>query len=460
MAPFLRLRWTRLQKPWCVPRGSTSYLGQVLLCLRRTWDSSIARAAAWSFGLKVAYTGLSFLATVLLTRLLSVEDYGIFSYVYAFAMLFALPVQASLPTLMVRETARAMAHDQYALVRGIWHWSGCVAVTVSLAIGLFGTLVMVGSEMLVKDTRRTFVWALLLVPLIILDGLIGGALRGLKKYVVGQLSEYLIRPLLLIGLLLALSATNGGKMTAHVAMATNVAAVIFGLAAGVWLWRRNTPEGVRKARPLLKTRAWLASAASLALIGVMDAISAKSSILILGYFKLYEQVAIYTVARQTSELASFGLYAVNVVMAPLFASLWAQNKEAEVERVFNLGTSVVLGFNVAVTLFFVFFGRWFLRFAFGSSYASSYVPLLILLVGQLANSATGFVGSLLNMTNHERVTALGTATSMSVNLILNMLLIPALGINGGAISSAVSLIVRNVFLWMAVRRILRINAFL
>jgi O-antigen/teichoic acid export membrane protein len=62
------------------------------------------------------------------------------------------------------------------------------------------------------------------------------------------------------------------------------------------------------------------------------------------------------------------------------------------------------------------------------------------------------------MTRHERDTAKGLAVSAILNVVLNLLLVPLLGIIGAAMATALSLITWNVLLWWAVRQRLGINS--
>lgn len=93
-------------------------------------------------------------------------------------------------------------------------------------------------------------------------------------------------------------------------------------------------------------------------------------------------------------------------------------------------------------------GQSFLSF-FGSEFTSGSTALSILVFGQLVNAAAGSVGLLLVMTAHEREAAIGMGVGLSLNVLLNTLLIPLWGIEGAAGASATSMIVWN--LWLAVR---------
>ena len=106
---------------------------------------------------------------------------------------------------------------------------------------------------------------------------------------------------------------------------------------------------------------------------------------------------------------------------------------------------------------FVVLGIPFLRIFFGAAYERAYVPMLILLAGQLVNAGTGSVVTLLNMTGYERETAKGIVVSAGLNLVLNLWLIPLWGIIGSAVATTASMIVWNLVLWWAVRKNLGVN---
>ena len=84
----------------------------------------VGQEALWSLGLKVTYAGLTFLATILLVRLLGAAAYGVFAYIFALITVLSIPAQFGLPPLVLRETAKGIARKDAALVKGIWVWAG------------------------------------------------------------------------------------------------------------------------------------------------------------------------------------------------------------------------------------------------------------------------------------------------------------------------------------------------
>jgi O-antigen/teichoic acid export membrane protein len=425
----------------------------------RILTSRIGRDTMGSMGLKLAGVGLSFLATVLLARLLGPSEYGVYAFVYATISLLSVPSEFGLPTLVVRETVRGMVSQDFPAVRGVWQWTGRAATLISLTLVVLSVVgIWLFREPLTSQRLLTFLCALALVPLIALGNLRGAALTGLRHVVAGQFPEFLLRPGI-FALLLGIAALAGhSSLTAPMAMVLYVFSAGVTFSVGAWLLWRVTPLQVRSALPSYKSRTWLLSALPLAFIGGMQLIDQQASILLQGFFLPDASIGIYRIASQVAVLASFGLMTINLVLSPRFATLYAQGEMVKLQQLVRASARVILIFNLVLTVGFLVWGKLFLRLAFGSPFEAGYNPLIILLIGQLINSGAGSVGLLLNMSGNERETARGISIAALLNVVLNLILIPRWGIIGSSIASSASMIVWNVLLWFAVRKRLGINS--
>ncbi|MFV1990597.1 MAG: polysaccharide biosynthesis C-terminal domain-containing protein, partial [Acidimicrobiales bacterium] len=360
--------------------------------------------------------------------------------------------------LTVRETARGMALQQPRSIRGVWAWTGKVTLIFSFALATVGVIVVTAvSDSQLDEQALAILWALLLMPVMTLGNLVGAALRGLHKIVAGQIPEFIFRPLLLLALLSGLYLWFG-SLSASESMAVHVLAAVLALGGGVIILWRHVPPEVREASSLVNRAAWFSSALPLALVAGLTTVNALADIILLGLYESPDQVGIYRVAVQVATLASFGLQAINLVVAPRFASLHAQEEAARLQRLVTVTARIVLAFALLVTIAFAIIGRPLLDFVFGSVFVAAFTPALILLGGHLVNSAVGSVGQLLNMTGHERDTAWGVGVAAVVNVGLNLVLVPRWGIEGAATATAASFVIWNVWLWRAVRRRLGINS--
>ncbi len=422
--------------------------------------SELIRNGAGSLILKAASVLLTFLTTVVMARALGADNYGVYSYVYALVSLLSIPAEFGLPNLLVRETAKALARQEWGKIKGIWNWAGRVTaiLTVTIVLGA-GVAFLIWGNHFSRVQLVTMTWGLALVPLIALGALRGAALRGLHKVMLGQLPEQAFLPgfyiLLILGTIFIFQEK---KLSPDRAMGLQVAAAALAFIIGAWLLWRATPGEVHRAKPIFEGRLWLASTLPLAFIGGMQLINRRTSILILGLFENSAQVGVFRVADQVSLLVSLGLQAINIVVAPQFARLYAVGDKERLQRLAAASARVVLLLTLAATAVFLFAGKPLLRMIFGAEFIGAFWPLSILSIGQLINSVTGSVGVLLNMTGHEQETAKGMTISAISNVVLNLVLIPPFGVSGAALASAITMTIWNILLWFAVRRRLNINS--
>lgn len=415
--------------------------------------------AAGSAGLRVANAFLALLTSVLLARLLGPAGYGTYAFAYAVVMLLALPAQAGLPTLLVREVARFDAEERWDLVAGLLRRSNQLVAFLALAVGGLALLVVrVAGDGWEAEQTATFLWALTLLPLLALGNLRGAVLRGLRRVVQGQLPEFFIRPaLFLLALLVALLVgplLSPGSFTLapRLAMALQAGAAFLAFAVGVWLLRRELPPEVRRSSPAYRTRAWLGSLLPLSLLAGMELINSQMDIVLLGVLASAGDVGVYRVAWSASLPVVFTLTGVNLVVAPYFARAHAEDNLPQLQRLATWSARVAGAVAVPAAMVLILFGGDILAFVFGEEYRAGGTALALLALGQLVNVAAGSVGTILNMTGHERDTMVGVGVAAAVNLLLNVVLIPIYGINGAATATMVSLVTWNVVLMLRVRR--------
>ncbi|HET7521516.1 MAG TPA: oligosaccharide flippase family protein, partial [Candidatus Limnocylindria bacterium] len=81
---------------------------------------------------------------------------------------------------------------------------------------------------------------------------------------------------------------------------------------------------------------------------------------------------------------------------------------------------------------------------FGPEFTDGATALVILAFASLTNAATGSSGAILDMTGHTRVKLLNSTASVGLAIVLNLLLIPPLGVTGAAIAAFGSIATVNL----------------
>jgi O-antigen/teichoic acid export membrane protein len=422
----------------------------------------LARGVAGSFAVTMAATGLRLAAAVVLARALGVEGLGIYVFAVSVMTLLAIPSEAGLPTLVVREVAAAQATGRWGLLRGMLRWSNGAVLLISAAVALLagGALLLLGGG-LDEPTRLTLQWALFLIPLASLGAVRGATLRGLRHVVLAQLPDGVIRPLVLIGLVAGAWLASGAMLRPEEAILYQVAAAAIGFAIGVGFLLRRVPEAARSAAPEYAGRAWLGSMGPLVLLAGIQVVNDQIDFVLLRILAGTEEVGLYRVAWNAAALVALPLGIVNAVVAPHIARLWAQGDKARLQRMLVSAARVVLVLSLPVALALGSFGRPILALAFGEEFTDAWGVLAVLAAGQLIHTASGSTGIVMNMTGHERTTMLAVGVAAAVHLGLSAALIPHWGAVGAAVGGAAALAAWNAILLAAIRRKLgvRVTAF-
>ena len=96
---------------------------------------------------------------------------------------------------------------------------------------------------------------------------------------------------------------------------------------------------------------------------------------------------------------------------------------------------------------------------FGRDFVGGALALRIISVGQLINFATGAVGIMLIMSGRSDVAMVNAIVVVAVALGLDFWLVPAYGLNGAAVASALSLGLSNMLRLGEVYYLLRLHPF-
>ena len=81
---------------------------------------------------------------------------------------------------------------------------------------------------------------------------------------------------------------------------------------------------------------------------------------------------------------------------------------------------------------------------FGPGYIEARWALIILLIGQAVNALCGSVGVYMNMTGKQVVFQRILVTAFTINVVLNLVLIPKYDLLGAAIATTISTVFWNI----------------
>jgi O-antigen/teichoic acid export membrane protein len=279
----------------------------------------------------------------------------------------------------------------------------------------------------------TFAWAIVLLPLIALNRVRGGALLGLRKVALGLLPDNGIRAVLfLVFIVLWHWFLPFGSATA---MALQVAATLIAFLAGAGLLMHHLPPEVRASDAAFESKSWLTAIIPLTLTDAVLIFNMQADLLLLGVLGNAADVGIYRAATLVATQVTIGLAVANEVLAPHVARLHQAGDRAGLQALLRqvLGWLALSGIILAGTC--ILAGQQILTVVFGHAYAGGAPALAILACGQLISVAAGTGAVLLNMSGHEKDVLRIFAISAFTNVAANVVMIPLLGLTGAALAT-------------------------
>ena len=371
---------------------------------------------------------------VVIGRLLSPEAYGEVSVGLAlltFAVTFAL---AGTTQGVSRFVPR---YEERPDQRGVWVSGLLVAGTLALvgSLALFLAAEPIAATFFETAEAVTFVRLLALaLPFTVGFRIAVAGIRGYENTLFRTVAEDLVDPFLRIGLIALLLLAGMGIVAAGVAyllaaVATFVVAhLLFArLMALRGPFRTHTRELVRFSAPLVVST----------VVGVM---LTRTDTLMLGYFRSSYEVGIYDAAYPLANGLLVALTAFGFLYLPIASRLDADGDRDAVDDIYATTTKWVYVLTFPAFCLFVVFPRDVIHLFFGPAYTDAALVLPILATGFFLSAAAGRDRETLSAVGATTWIAVGNVVGLTLNVVVNLLLIPRYGYVGAAVASVTSLI--------------------
>lgn len=422
--------------------------------------SKLVQGVAGAFGLRLVYTGLTFLTVLLLARVLGRDGYGAYTSAVTWAYLLSVPATMGFDNFVVREISVYQDQSLWGLMRGLLRWANKAVLAVSGLLALVAVLVVWGLMLAGSLQSEKFMGlslALMLMPALSLRNIRRGAMRGLDQITKGLLPELLIDPLILVTLTVCAYAIlrenlNPLWVIGFYGLGTSITLVILSR-----FLHQSLPANAKTAQPEYKGMTWIKQALPFVLIESIPIINGQTDILMLGAFKGDGAVGLYSPVNRGAQLITFILMAVGSALAPKIASAYADSRLMDLQRTITKSVRIVASVAFLFAMSLIVCGRWYLSL-YGPEYVEGERALHILCISGFVSTSTGLAFMLLNMTGYERFTGkVGWLTTV-LNIVLNAIFIPLWGVIGAAIATSSSTMIGGFITLWAVRRWLGIDA--
>lgn len=394
----------------------------------------------------------TFFISLLLARILGAKGYGALSYAFSWVTVLGIFANLGLGVLIVREVAKFNTHQNWSYLKGLLFWSNYVVVGISIVLLLLAEGILFFLEIPTDvQMRYGLMLAIPALPFLALTSLKKGALQGLQQIIAGQLSDKIFRPLLFLFLVACCYIIIRDQFNVYWAVGLNVIAFTGMFMGSAWLLKRYLPLQVENVEIKYQTTTWLKSGLAFLLIHGMFEIETQTDIIMLGSLADSQQVGIYSIAKRLSKFVTIFHIILGLALAPVISRFYVNQTLDQLQQLITKSIRWVFILSFIPFLILTIGGFWVLSI-FGNQFISGQAPLLILCAAQMIIVVSGSVSYLLYMTGHERDAAKSVGVGVVVNIVLNALLIPRLGMTGAAIATFVSVLCWNAMMVVVVTK--------
>lgn len=167
----------------------------------------------------------------------------------------------------------------------------------------------------------------------------------------------------------------------------------------------------------------------------------RTDSLFLGYFLTSDVVGAFNVVMPVAQLLQQPLAAVNKIFMPVITRAYAREGIDGMVPVYRSAAFWTFFFTLPVYCFVVLNARVIIDTMFGQQYSDAAPALIIVASGFLLNAVSGSYGEAFIAIDKPMINMTLALAAMATNIVLDIALIPALGLEGAAWSVSLSMMV-------------------
>jgi O-antigen/teichoic acid export membrane protein len=300
------------------------------------------------------------------------------------------------------------------------------------------------------------------LPLAVLSIILLAATRGFGTMLPTFVLDKVTRPALQPALVLIAVAAGGGALAVGIAWGAPFAMVL--LPASWWLRsllradeRGGLPVQEPSPRGAVLREFWRYTLPR-TFASIFRVVIQWLDVMLVGAMSSLRDAGIYAAATRLLALATFASLAIGQAVQPMMSELLSSDDRERARAVFATSTAWLVCLAWPVYLAAAIFAPILLQ-VFGRDFREGAVVVVILGLARLVASGAGPVDMVLLMGGKSSLSFANTVVALTVNVVLNLLLIPRIGITGAALAWAASSLINNLLPLAQVHHHLGIHPF-
>tara|TARA_B100000989_G_scaffold297179_2_gene282206 strand:+ start:78 stop:1370 length:1293 start_codon:yes stop_codon:yes gene_type:complete len=321
-----------------------------------------------------------------------------------------------------------------------------ITIFLILVFSLISSIILISLNILfsneIIDIKYKIIVLALVVP-VMTEYFLYSVLKGLKLFSNYNKISILTRTILF--LLICSSILVKGDVTLNCLIFYTIGYFLNLIIYFVYFFKITVKKLYYKSKDLYKV---IKYSSKIHLINFITELEYKIDNFIIVFFLDLKAVGIYSIAVTITQLVFYVTNSINNIVFPYVSSNLKIIKKDEV-----ILDMVTLSFTSAIIILFplVLAGFYIFPFIFGAEFLESYYIFLILAFGILAESISRVIITWFKGLNKTKELLNISVSCIILNIILNLYLIPILGLKGAAISSVVTYTLRMILILVRFR---------
>jgi len=383
--------------------------------------------------------GMRLIFGVTIARLLGAEDYGLYTLGFSIITTLSQVSVLGLSEAAVRYIPIAIRKRYESELFGIIQVS--IVLPLIISIILAGMLFFLAESIayrLFNDPQLTTIFRLFSIslPFLVLTRILESIHRGFKKmqYIVfsSQITYHILKMGLAVLLIFVGLAVTGVVIAFDVSVVVAFLLLLY-FTNNLLPFKRSWDTAKRKPSMMLKY------SIPVYLSLLINKLGGNLEIIMLGLLGTTVGIGIYAATFKLSVIGILFSNSILEISAPIISDIYTREDGThQLHHFIQTITRWSVLVNIPIFLTLVLYSESLLKI-FGDEFAAGTSALIILAFGFLISSLALSCRTAINMTGHTRLSFVNSVIFLSVNLTLDLLLIPIWGVTGAALAVGRSL---------------------
>lgn len=427
-------------------------LGYLLRLWQNPYVKKTAKGSAVVFTMAMLAAVLGYAIRVILSRQLSLEDFGLFYAVFTFIMFFGVFKDLGLKQALIKFIPEFKVKKKYGEIRASMLFVLLInlasAILIAVVFILLSNFLAINYFNNIQASKLVIILSVYFIISVFSD-VFSIICLGFQRNLLYSLKLLIINIVVLAGIFIFKDLGIFAPAISYL-IAAFMAGIIyfffFRISAKLPKCKSKFSSKLYKKLFLFGIPITLTIMGSM-VIGYID-------VLMLTFFRTLEEVGVYSAVLPSALLFSTIGGSVGAVLLPVVSEMFAKKKHSSVRRGLRLINSLLSAVLIPLTVLVFIFSDKIIALLFGSDFSSGDLPLKILIIGAAFNALFLVSSKVVIAKGRPEAITKVIISATILNIVVNLVLIPVYGLIGAAIATSLSYLVQYVLISFMLRKYL------